>query len=272
MLAHRLGLIPLRGSKSGLNWLRWFAKPDEDGQNGSVPADYNTIVLHLRVECTWKPEGKDRARRGETDPALLYDNTNIYAHQITFEPTGQQVQRFSEEEGGKIEPANPDILIAKLRPGQKIDLTMHCIKGVGAEHAKFSPVATASYRLLPHIDILKPIIGPEARKFARCFPKGVIGLEPITAEESQQADSAMAGHEGEMKAVVKDPMRDTVTRECLRHEEFKDKVKLGRVRDHFIFSVESTGQWDSDELFLESVRLLKAKCAKVKRSLDQLMR
>ena len=72
--------------------------------------------------------------------------------------------------------------------------------------------------------------------------------------------------------MVVDPMRDTVSRECLRHEEFKDKVKLGRVRDHFIFRIESSGQWDSDELFLESVRVLKVKCQRMKRGLEGLMR
>ncbi|KAK1072404.1 DNA-directed RNA polymerase core subunit rpc40, partial [Friedmanniomyces endolithicus] len=75
---------------------------------------------------------------------------------------------------------------------------------------------------------------------------------------------------GENKAVVADPMKDTVSRECLRHDEFKGKVKLGRVRDHFIFSVESTGQFASDELFLDSVRLLKAKAQKFKRHLSEL--
>ena len=125
------------------------------------------------------------------------------------------------------------------------------------DHAKFSPVATASYRLLPSITITKPIIGPDAKKFARCFPKGVIGYEKD--DES-----------GELKAIVKDPMKDTVSRECLRHDEFKDKVKLGRIRDHFIFSVESTGQFDSDELFLDSVRLLRAKAVKFRKHLEEL--
>jgi len=67
-------------------------------------------------------------------------------------------------------------------------------------------------------------------------------------------------------------MKDTVSRECLRHEEFEGKVKLGRVRDHFIFSVESLGQWDSDELFLESVKILKGKCELLKRSLTNMVR
>ena len=124
------------------------------------------------------------------------------------------------------------------------------------DHAKFSPVATASYRLLPHIDIKQPITGADAKKFRNCFPRGVIDL--VKDDDS-----------GEDKAVVADPMKDTVSRECLRHDEFKDKVKLGRVRDHFIFSVESTGQFESDELFLDSVRLLRSKAERFKRHLGQ---
>jgi len=45
---------------------------------------------------------------------------------------------------------------------------------------------------------------------------------------------------------------------------------LGRIRDHFIWGVESTGQGESDELFLDSVRLLKAKAEKFKRHLGQI--
>ena len=36
-----------------------------------------------------------------------------------------------------------DILLAKMRPGQAVCLEAHCMKGTGAEHAKWSPVATA---------------------------------------------------------------------------------------------------------------------------------
>ncbi|KAK3060478.1 hypothetical protein LTS18_008464, partial [Coniosporium uncinatum] len=171
---------------------------------------------------------------------------------------------------GPIASVNPDILIAKLRPGQGINCTMHAIKGIGGDHTKFSPVGTASYRLMPSITITKPIIGADAKKFARCFPKGVISLQPVTASDAQ-TDSEYDGHEGELKAVVADPMRDTVSRECLRHPEFVDRVKLGRIRDHFIYKVESTGQFESDELFLESVKLLRVKCARMKRHLAVLM-
>lgn len=115
------------------------------------------------------------------------------------------------------------------------------------------------------IDIKRPILGDDAVKFQGCFPKGVIGLAEVSQQDANQQGSGYENHKGEQKAVVKEAIRDTVTRECLRHEEFKDKVKLSRQRDHFIFSVESTGQWDSDELFLDAVKLLKRKCMRVQR-------
>ena len=119
-------------------------------------------------------------------------------------------------------PCDPDILLAKLRPGQEISLRAHCVLGIGSDHAKFSPVATASYRLLPVIDIKEPITG-NWLKIPKCFPPGVIGID------------------ANGKAYVKDARKDTVSREVLRHPEFDGKVQLGRQRDHFIFNVESTG-------------------------------
>lgn len=283
VLAHRLGLIPLTGGQEGLRWLRWFKKPppkddyaamavweeeaaDRD-PNASVSTDYNTVVIDLDIECRWATkdqdgrDGKRLAKEGETDPNMRYVNSNVYARDMKFITQGAQSEYFAGENA--IRPVNPDILIAKLRPGQVIKVGCHCIKGIGMDHAKFSPVATASYRLLPQINITSPIIGADAKKFARCFPKGVIGYEPCDSDGTSNPNGS------EIKAVVKDPMKDTVSRECLRHDEFKDKVKLGRIRDHFIFSVESTGQFESDELFLDSVRLLKAKVERFKRHLDE---
>ncbi|KZF26025.1 putative DNA-directed RNA polymerase I and III subunit Rpc40 [Xylona heveae TC161] len=267
VLAHRLGLVPLTGDKAGLNWLKWFKKPTEEDPEGSEPSDYNTVVMKLQVACSRNPA----AARGETDPTKLFHNAHVYAHQLTFHPAGRQRDYFSSPEGA-IRSFHPNILLAKLRPGQEIDLEMHCIKGIGADHAKFSPVATASYRLFPDIKIMRPILGDDAVKFQTCFPKGVIALEDVTEEEASRVGSGYEGHVGEKKAVVVNPYKDTVSRECLRHDEFKDKVKLGRVRDHFIFHVESTGQYDSDELFIESVKVLKVKCQRMKRSLASMMR
>jgi DNA-directed RNA polymerase I and III subunit RPAC1 len=75
---------------------------------------------------------------------------------------------------------------------------------------------------LPHIDILSPIPPEHAAKFQACFPPGVVDLE-YDDETGEQT-----------KVVVKNPRLDTVSREVLRYPEFRDRVKLGRVRDHFI--------------------------------------
>jgi len=267
VLAHRLGLIPFKGGKEGLHkFLKWWKKPADESQINNSYYDFNTVSLRLEVKCEENPD----AAPGETDPTKLYKHAHVYARDIEFCPVGRQHKYFSGENA--IRPVNPDILIAKLRPGQEISLSMHMHKGVGSDHAKFSPVATASYRLLPVIDIIEPILGKDAEKFQKCFPKGVIGLERVTKEEASRKGSGYEGHEGELKAVVVDPMRDTVSRECLRHPEFKGKVKLGRRRDHFIFLVESTGQWESDAIFLEAVAHLKKRAKDIEKQVMNMVR
>ena len=245
--------------------MRWYRTP-EGGTPGDDAKDIDTLLFALEVECT----RKEGASKDEDDPEKLYNNAHVYARDLVWLPQGRQEKMFSGPEGA-VRPANPDILLAKLRPGQRIKLQMQAIKGIGQDHAKFSPVCPATYRLLPTIDILKPIIGYDAKNFAECFPKGVIGLEVITEDDAAN-DSALEGHVGEKKAVVKNTFKDTVSRECLRHEEFQGKVRLGRQRDHFIFSVESTGQFESDALFLESVKVLRAKCSVLKKDLENIMR
>lgn len=267
VLAHRLGLVPLKGALEGMNKLKWYIKPDEEhgvvGMGG--PSDYNTVQIDLKVKCEWKPNPPD-----EGEPEEKYNHSNVYASDLVFKPIGRQVEWFKELPP---QPVNPKILLAKLRPGQEIEVEMHAHLGKGADHAKFSPVGTATYRLLPKIDILRPILGQDAEKFQGCFPNGVIDVRYVDPKAIKE-DPRLQGHEGEKYAVVKDPMKDTVSRECLRHKEFttkdNEKVKLGRVQDHFIFQVESTGQFASDDLFLQSVKVLKYKAKELFRALDKM--
>ncbi|KAG2188460.1 hypothetical protein INT44_001213 [Umbelopsis vinacea] len=237
VLAHRLGLIPIKADP-----LLFDFKGEEDG-----PTDLNTIVFKLNVKC----ERKEGAPKGATDPKELYTNSQVLSKDLVWEPKGEQGERFADD---PIRPVLDDILIAKLRPGQEIDVELHCHKGVGKEHAKWSPVATASYRLLPEIKILKPITGADAIKFQKCFPPGVIDI----IEE-----------DGEKLAKVVNARKDTVSREVLRHKEFEDKVRLTRVRDHFIFNIESAGAIPPQDLFVQAVGVLIEKIKAIKPSLAQ---
>ena len=58
-------------------------------------------------------------------------------------------------------------------------------------------------------------------EFQGCFAPGVIGISPDPKTRQKTA-------------VVKNPRKDTVSREVLRNDKFKDKVELTRIRDHFI--------------------------------------
>jgi DNA-directed RNA polymerase I and III subunit RPAC1 len=83
VLAQRLGLIPLKGHKDGLEFMRWFQKP-VDGQARSNSTDYNTIVLRLDVDCTWKDDGRELWKQGERDPKNLYENAQGIEHYSQF--------------------------------------------------------------------------------------------------------------------------------------------------------------------------------------------
>lgn len=54
-----------------------------------------------------------------------------------------------------------------------------CDFPLGKDHAKFSPVATASYRLLPDITLLEPVEGEAAEELSRCFSPGVIEVHEV---------------------------------------------------------------------------------------------
>lgn len=238
VLSHRLGLVPLAINPDKV----LMRMPGDDAD------DSNTVVFHLKAKC----ERNRSAARGETDPDNLYIGHNVYSEQLVWDPKGGQDEDFAD---APPRPVHDKILIAKLRPGQELDLELHCEKGIGKDHAKFSPVATASYRLLPHIQLVKPISGGDVDKLVSCFPPGVIGV----TEEG-----------GERKAFVKDARKDTISREVFRHEEFEDKVKLGRVRDHFLFDMESTGIIPPEKLLPEAIKTLRSKIATLRKSLDHL--
>ncbi|XP_028844427.1 DNA-directed RNA polymerases I and III subunit RPAC1 [Denticeps clupeoides] len=237
ILAHRLGLIPI---KADPRLFEYRNAGDEEG------TEIDTIQLQLKVKCTRNP----RATKESSDPRELYLNHMVYSKDMKWVPIGNQADVFADAQIG---PVHDDILLAQLRPGQELDVVMHCVKGIGKDHAKFSPVATASYRLLPEITLLQTVEGEKAERLKRCFSPGVIELE---------------NRGGKQVAKVVNSRLDTCSREVLRHDDLKNLVKLGRVRDHFIFSVESTGILPPDVLVTEAISVLVAKCQKFLNELD----
>ncbi|CAA7263088.1 unnamed protein product [Cyclocybe aegerita] len=238
VLAHRFGLVPLNVDPS----LMEMRGPDDP------PTDRNTLVFEVDVTCQRNP----KAPKGSTDPNELYINPEVLSSDITWSPAGEQAEVFADNAPA---PTNPNIVLAKLRPGQEVHYQMHAVKGVGKDHAKFSPVATASYRLLPYIKITKPIPTHLAEKFQKCFSPGVIKINPQTQEVSVDENGAR---------------KDTVSREVLRHPEFADSVELSRVRDYFLFNVESESAYRPERLLPEAIKVMREKLAIIKQAAEAL--
>lgn len=270
VLSLRVGHIPIHCD----------ARLLEQMPNDDTPAtDQNAIVFKLRARCKTRP-GLSKDDLKKLDRKERFVNPNMLSGMFVWHPEGDQrshmTQSFAEVDGkgsqrvaeafkpfweqrkqkyldvlkehlngwteeektGLMDvedsnaclvfPVHEDIVVDKMRGGQEVCMDVLAVKGIGRTHAKWSPVSVASYRLLPEIHILQPIIGEDARKFQKCFNKGVIELE-------EQG--------GQTRAVVKNPRLYSMSRECLRHPEFKDKVLLTRVRDHFICKFENGRKW-----------------------------
>ncbi|KAI6046477.1 DNA-directed RNA polymerase [Pisolithus marmoratus] len=237
VFAHRLGLVPLYVDPAFMEYL--------DGQ----PTDHNTIVFKLCAKC----ERRRNAPRDAKDPAQLYINHEVLSSHLEWVPQGEQ---FEIMKANPPVPSNPNIVLAKLRPGQEVDMELHAVKGLGKDHAKFSPVATASYRLLPKIILKKKIPPHLAEKFQSCFTQGVIKVDPRTKQVSVDESQAR---------------RETMSREVYRHPEFEGCVQLARVRDHFLFNIESEGFYPPERLLPEAIKVMRSKIRTIREAAKSLL-
>ncbi|MCO5588535.1 hypothetical protein L7F22_042492 [Adiantum nelumboides] len=244
VLAHRLGLVPLKVDP------RLFEYKSEN----DLANEKNTIVIKLDVVCT-RQDGRVK-------------NATVKSEQLQWLPNGSEYQVPSLEKSSKtytsfscsqdtlpalkndpIASRYPDITLAKLRPGQCIELEAHAVKGLGKTHAKWSPVATARYRMLPEVVLLEDVRDTLAEELVDKCPVNVFDIEDVS--------------KGRKKAVVARPRDCTLCRECVMGEGWDKRVQLRRVKEHFIFSVESTGALSPEVLFVEAVKILEDKCQRI---------
>lgn len=235
VLSHRLGLIPLRVDPRLFEW-----KGQDDEAN-----EKNTIVLKLDVTCQRLPDGS-------------MEHEKVYSSKLEWLSTGSELPNDTKTVFGcdqsmmiesPVEPVHNDILIAKLRPGQTITLECHCIKGVGEEHAKWSPVATTWYKLYPEVVLLTSDI-PEEVQERLC--------EELPGLVYRDDDGVLC---------VDDAIEHEILLEKVRRlsgeDELRDVIQLRKRKDKFVFTIESTGAYKPHEIFQEAVKRLESKCDKV---------
>ncbi|XP_062078916.1 uncharacterized protein LOC133783328 [Humulus lupulus] len=246
VLSHRLGLIPIKVDP------RWFEYADNN-----TPNEKNTIVFKLHVRCAkdmprtsvksnelkWLPHGSEFPLISEDSKSGSSSKPRTYT---SFACSQDSFPEFSNNPITTME----NIIISKLGPGQEIELEAHAVKGLGKTHAKWSPVATAWYRMLPEVVLLQKVEDELAVELKNKCPVNVFDIEDIG--------------NGKKRATVARPRDCTLCRECIiGGEEWKDRVSLRRVKGHFIFNIESTGALPPEVLFTEAVKILEDKCERV---------
>ncbi|KAI1720793.1 RNA polymerase rpb3/RpoA insert domain-containing protein [Ditylenchus destructor] len=238
VLCHRLGLLPIYANPSHFLFPARRDLTDEDREKSNdveeePPGDCKeNIIFELHVKCK-KKKGTQAATAGQTG------SEKVLSGSFKWVPIEKQEKIHAENPPRMV---HDDIIVAKMRPGQEIEARCHCVKGIGRDHAKFSPVATASYRLLPEIQITRTLRGEDAELLKSSFSKGVIEIDELSGA-----------------AFVKNARKDTCSRNVFQHDGIKDAVEMSKNQNYFIFRVESTGAVKGVDLTLTSLRVLHAK-------------
>ncbi|KAK4424220.1 DNA-directed RNA polymerases II, IV and V subunit [Sesamum alatum] len=235
-IAHRLGLIPLTSERAmSMRFSRDCDACDGDGQ-----CEYCSVEFHLRAKCI-------------NDQTLDVTSKDLYSSDHTVVPVD-----FSDSSTGFDNAENRGIIIVKLRRGQELVLRAIARKGIGKDHAKWSPAATVTFMYEPEIyineELMEGLTLEEKKEFVDSSPTKVFDINPNTHQ-----------------VYVHDAEAYTYDDEVLKKAEAMGKpglVEIHAKEDSFIFTVETTGGIKASQLFLNAIDVLKQKLDAVRLSSD----
>lgn len=241
-IAHRLGLIPLRYQPldKGADCLEVFLPNRE-----CVCYEHcNRCSVDFSLDVTYNVAGDEDvlAPRTVTSRDLISNHETVHP--------------FDEDDEA--------VAIVKLGPGQRLALKATARVGMAKEHAKWSPVAVVTYRFWPEI-----YINHEQ-------------MATLTLDQKQQLvdacpDRILTLHEGVLRAT--DDAWDVCTytedlamlqQSLKQRPEDDDFVRITPRNDRFIFTIESTGSMDADEILLSALRILKQRLTYLSQELENL--
>ena len=202
-------------------------------------ADWTDVELRLDVAAG----GADVVDVTTND--IVLDASHPSVRPVGYSPTGGAAAK--------------GILLAKLRRGQELRLRAVARKGVGKDHAKWSPVATATYARVPDIRIDARVAAgmtdAERDAWAASTPGGVFvhnkatGTIDVAAPDRYKFDgdciakAAEMGHPGLVTATARP--------------------------GEYVFRVEGTGARPAADVVRSALGVLDGKLRTLKRALDE---
>lgn len=256
IFSHRLGLVPMNIDP------RLF----EYHEDGDKIHERNTVVFKLDVTAPATYPGSFQ----DGEPRWFY----VYSRDIHWVPIGGQKNWLPEQEvrpgtSSLPAPLDPDILLAKLAPGQRIFCEIYCHKGVGRTHAKFQPVGTAWYKMKTQVSLDKdallqhPEIGGNAGKLVEKLHK--VCPVGVFADVDRQLDieDFSTRHPERVEAC-------TLCRECIAgftDEQSQCGVRIELIKTHLVFTIESCSWYRARDIYLEALTVMQQKAVLLKSSL-----
>jgi len=242
-LAHRIGLVPLVASADCLG-----PSPDFGDPAFSVDRAPPEQCFEFSLEVTGKGQ----------------DITVVYSKDLIWVPLPGQHDGILKGKPPP-RPVHKDIPIAKLKPGQQIKLRAFAVKGYGRDHAKWSPVATAWYLMVPEVELVQEVYDREADDLVKVCPMHVFDIEDLGSEPT--ASSTSAEKSKSRRAIVKNERACTMCRECISNSRFTSSIALMRRKDHFIFTVESSGAMPAVDIFRQACQKFSERCVDVQKAI-----
>jgi len=253
-IAHRLGLIPIRyqphESDKGMDCSDVFMSHREC----ICYERCNRCSVEFDIDKTYTVTGDE----DEVLAPLTVTSRDLITNNDTVEPAhflSPEEQDEAQDEG---------IAIVKMGPNQKLKATAIARLGIAKEHAKWSPVAVATYRFWPEIHInheaCAALTMEQKQELVDVCPDRILELDEVTGElrEVEQA--------WDMATYTED--LDFAQKAMKKRPEDDDFVTVKHSKDRFIFSVETTGAIDADELLLAALRVLKKRLNDLARELE----
>jgi len=235
-IAHRLGLVPLVSDSASDYML-----PSE--YVGEDEAKIN-VHLNLAVKCS-----SDHTLDVTTNHLICADAKFL---PVNFHPI--------DSDSNKQEP--PGVLIVKLRKNQ--ELVVKCIarKGIGKDHAKWSPVATAVYKCEPELylneELTNKLTDREKLELVNSCPIPILRLNQHTKSLEIERNDSYAYDD-----------------ECIKKAEEFGKGKIVEIKakeDTFNFFLEGTGVLRPGRIVLHTFKILLSKLDSIKVGLELIER
>lgn len=258
-IAHRLGLIPIKyvdpNTMRGGDCCGAFLSRRDCFCYDRCPK----CCVEFELDVNFDKASLDRPEN-ERDLPLTVTSADLKANNDNVVPA-----HFlnSEEQD---EAHDTGISIVKIGPGQHLKLKAIARLGISKEHAKWCPVAAATYRFWPIITINEEACSnltfEQKQELVDCCPDRILELDEVSGK------LIVAENAWEMATYTDDLMY--MQRSMKKRQEDEDFVTVEHSQDKFIFCVEGTGAIDAEDVLMSSMKVLQNRLIDLRAKLEVL--